>query len=447
MIGRATVPSRTAQTLPAAERLRAYAGSGLQRRIFVWFGLTVLLTAAIAVAATWVTLRLLHPDLARGPERQRQVVVQRLVHAWPDPEQRLAVVRDLQEQFGDGVHLRDPWGRDLVRIGGPCDYGPPTLAILAGDRVLGHLEVCGPRFPPRPRLWIGLIAGVTALWIACGFIARRAARPLVEVARVAEQISRGQFDVKIERALGHRYHRDEVAVVGEVLQDMAHRIDRQLREQRELLAAVSHELRTPLAHLRLLGDTYRDRADLGPAGVQLIEQAEREVADLDDLVGQLLANARLEFREIARQPISIVELCVQLLERKGLDPTLLDVEGADLNVIGDPTLLQRALANIVDNARRHGGGAVALRVRRAGDRVRVEVQDQGPGFAPGQTEQAFKPFYAAGHKAESLGLGLHLVERIVAAHDGQVFARNVGTAGPRGAVVGFELGVAQTSQA
>ncbi len=436
------MPNRAFVPLPVAERLRAYAGSRLQRRLFVWFALTVLLTAAAAAGATWVALRLLHPDLARGPERQRRVVVQRLVQAWADPERRLAVVRDLQEQFGDGVHLRDAWGHDLVSIGGPCDYGPPTLPILTGDRVLGHLEVCGPRFPPRPRLWIGLLAGVSALWIACGFIARRLARPLVEVARVAEQISRGQFDVKIARAVGHGHHRDEVAVVGEVLRDMAQRIDHQLREQRELLAAVSHELRTPLAHLRLLGDTYRDRPDLGPAGIQLIEQAEREVSDLDDLVGQLLANARLEFREIQRRDVAVVELCVQLLERKGLDPTLLDVEGDDLAVVGDPTLLQRALANLVDNARRHGGGAVALRVRPDGAQVRIEVEDGGPGFAPGQTDQAFKPFYAAGHKAESLGLGLHLVERIIDAHQGHVFARNVREAAPRGAIVGFALPLA-----
>ncbi len=418
------------------DRLRRTLGARLQRRLFVWFALTMLATAVFAVSMTWLVGRLLRPEFSGGMERPRRFFAHQLARVWDTPAERDALVHALATELDTGVSIRDTQGRLLRHVGKECSNPKGMVdAVRRGDQVLGQLEMCPHHGPPRPLLLTGALA-LVALWAAAGLLARRLSRPLEDVARIAEQIAEGNLQIAAQPLVGGRHSQDEVAVVGDVLRQMAARVDKQLRDQRELLAAVSHELRTPLGHLRLVVDSWRQNPHPEP---KLLDQAERELQDLDSLVGQLLANARLEFRELRLQRLAAVDLAIEALERASLDPTLLEVQGENLWVQADPALLQRAIANLIDNARKHGGGAVALRLYRLGERLHLEVQDDGPGFANGEELNAFAPFTGAGHRAESLGLGLHLVERIAQAHGGSAYARN---AEERGAVVGFELGLA-----
>jgi signal transduction histidine kinase len=122
----------------------------------------------------------------------------------------------------------------------------------------------------------------------------------------------------------------------------------------------------------------------------------------------------------------------------------------------DPALLARAVQNLLVNARAHGHPAdqpLEIVVSRKGEVARVVVSDRGPGFLEGFAERAFEPFVRGDPsrvrptEGAGYGLGLTLVRRIVEAHGGRVFARNVpGPEGPRGAEVGFELPVASARQ-
>ena len=94
---------------------------------------------------------------------------------------------------------------------------------------------------------------------------------------------------------------------------MAGKIERQMRDQRELLAAVSHELRTPLGHVRVIGDLLASTAD--PAH---LAQLEREVLEMDRLVGELLAGARLDFSAMTPTRLDAAALAATALERSGL---------------------------------------------------------------------------------------------------------------------------------
>jgi signal transduction histidine kinase len=110
---------------------------------------------------------------------------------------------------------------------------------------------------------------------------------------------------------------------------------------------------------------------------------------------------------------------------------------------------------LVVNARAHGHPeerAIVVRVLCEGQRMRVQVRDRGPGFATGVAERAFEPFYrgdasrvrpAAG---AGYGLGLTIVRRIVEAHSGRVFAQNAPPPDAEGAIVGFDLPLAQPSR-
>jgi signal transduction histidine kinase len=233
---------------------------------------------------------------------------------------------------------------------------------------------------------------------------------------------------------------EEAMVLAESFNEMASRIERQLAEQRELLAAVSHELRTPLGHMRLLVELARD----GGPSEKILRDLEQEVLEIDALVGQLLASSRLEFAQVNRAPLEATELAKKALDRAGADASLLKVEAPDLRFEGDPTLLQRALANLLDNARKHGQGIRQLAVRARDGAVVFEVDDQGQGFAPGEEAHAFDAFKrgangaprATGHDAGSLHLGLSLVRRIAEAHGGRAYAQNLPEGGAR---VGFEV--------
>src|SRR5689334_11472138 len=126
--------------------------------------------------------------------------------------------------------------------------------------------------------WWHVVLVLGGLSVVSGMIAFGLTRPLSMVIRVAQDIGDG----KLETRLDVESHRGETRLLAIAINDMAERIEQQVKDQRQLLAAVSHELRTPLGHMRVLIDTARDAADRSALG-----ELEREVLVLDDLVGRL----------------------------------------------------------------------------------------------------------------------------------------------------------------
>jgi signal transduction histidine kinase len=277
--------------------------------------------------------------------------------------------------------------------------------------------------------WWAFIASLFVLWMASGAIAWRLTRPLLTVVDAARRIGAGDLKTRIplERQRG------ELVLLGVAINDMAARIEKQLADQRALLAAVSHELRTPLGHVRVLIETARDRP--GGATPALYDELEREVLELDRLVDRLLASSRLDFTTVERRLADVGALAVTAVERAGVAPERLAVEG-DCSVPVDPTLVRRALANLLENAEAHGGGAVAIRVERRGAEVAVEVDDAGPGVPEADRARVFAPFERG--QAGGLGRGRGLGTRIASGHGGRagLDARPGGGARAGGSVAG-----------
>jgi two-component system OmpR family sensor kinase len=260
-----------------------------------------------------------------------------------------------------------------------------------------------------------LVVGVV-LWSISGKIARRIAQPLYELVRVAQEIGAGRLKT---RARVPRWRYGEVAILAQAINDMAGRIERQIADQRELLAGVSHEIRTPLARIRVLLELART----GATQAGTLDELEREVMEIDALVGELLASARLDFAALAIRPLDGADVARRALERAGIADSALAVDTPSSAFAGDPTLMARALANLIDNARKHGGGLACLRVRRQPGFVLFDVEDGGPGF-PADGEQKERP-------VGSLGLGLVLVRRIADAHRGSLQVANRPEGGAR----------------
>ncbi|MEV2219576.1 sensor histidine kinase KdpD [Nocardia vinacea] len=210
------------------------------------------------------------------------------------------------------------------------------------------------------------------------------------------------------------------------------------RLRRALLSAVSHDLRTPLAGAKAAVSSLRsDDIEFSPEDtVELLETIEESVDQLTALVGNLLDSSRLavgvvqpQFRrvymdEVVHQALVSVGMGARGLRRAAMDRV--KVEVGEVSVRADSGLLERVLANLIDNALRHSTRDTPVRVtaEHDGDRVSIAVVDVGPGVPPGTEEQLFEPFQRLGDRDNTtgVGLGLSVVRGFVEAMGGTVHA-------------------------
>lgn len=391
-------------------RHRGRPGS-LQRRLFLSFGAAMLGASLLAAAVAFV----MRPD-DHGPDFQAAegFVALRFAERWGDDAALGQLADELHGRFGLSVAVHDLHGRERLRRGPGCGRRPHPTAIEVDGRVLGHAMLCMPRRPHIFRQGLALfVAFVVGLWWSSGVIARRLARPLVETAKVATEIGEGALNARVNV---HPRAPAEVQHLARAVNEMAARVESTLAEQKMLLASVSHEIRTPLGHLRLLVD---HAADAG-LSEKLTRQLEDEVLEIDELVAQLLAGSKLDTLGPERRVVDAVDAARSALARAGEDASkLMATDG--LRVDADPTLLARALANLLRNAREHGGQLVLLRVEADGPAVRFVLRDAGSGLRPEDLMRLTQPFARDGaDSAGSLGLGLTLVARIALAHGGEL---------------------------
>ncbi|MBK9258306.1 MAG: HAMP domain-containing histidine kinase [Polyangiaceae bacterium] len=417
-------------------RLSCYVRARLQRRLFLWFGMAILLSGVVFSLVTMAFSASSGAGWNHEVARVRVFVGGRFADVWDDAPAREELARAMSRELEVTVTLVDTGGQTLGAYGRPCHHRPWFDAqVTRAGRALGAVLICAER--PRPFgafRWIAplLLAGAV-LWGLSGMVSRRLSRPLEELARMASEIGRGKYASRVR--IGRHGH-GEVLVLADAMNDMASRIERQMSDQRELLAAVSHEMRTPLARIRILTELARDGVDIE----KQLDDLDREVVEMDALVGDLLASSRLDFTALAKESIDSVDAARRALERAGLGQDKLVVDGERRECLADPTLLARALANLLDNAKKHGGGVVRLRVTCARDEVAFDVEDAGRGLAPGEETRIFEPFYRRpdekAREQGSLGLGLSLVSRIAEAHGGRARAENRKEGGAR---IGFSI--------
>jgi len=190
--------------------------------------------------------------------------------------------------------------------------------------------------------------------------------------------------------------------------------------RRSLLSAVSHDLRTPLAGAKAAVSSLRgDDVDFSPEDTaELLATVEESVDQLTALVGNLLDSSRLAAGVVRPdlRPVYLEEAVPRALLgigngatgfRAGLDRVKVEVDG--IVVLADSGLLERVLANVVDNALRYGGdGPVRVTAGRVGPRVLIRVVDEGPGIARGAETELFAPFQRLGDQDTGSGVGLGL---------------------------------------
>lgn len=324
-------------------------------------------------------------------------------------------------------HARSPPEAARVRI--------LATPVTAQDRRL--LVVVGASLEPseealRELGGLLLVGGPIALLIAslAGYgAAAGALRPVRLMTRRAREIQAARPG----RRLPIPPSRDEVARLGETLNEMLGRLEDAFARERQFVSDASHELRTPLAllkgELELALRDARDVAAFREAVSSAAEEADRVVQLAEDLLviarsDQGRLPVRLESVDAAQLLWAVRQRFAARAEQHAVALVQRAPEGLELRA--DHLRLEQALGNLVDNALRHGGGAVELAAERAGDRVLLRVSDDGTGFPEGFVAGAFERFTRAdaARGRGGAGLGLAIVQAIAQAHGGGAHARN-----------------------
>jgi two-component system, OmpR family, sensor kinase len=270
-----------------------------------------------------------------------------------------------------------------------------------------------------------LIGGPVALLLAAlaGYaLATAALRPVDAMRREAGDISRLGSGRRLPVPPGD----DELAQLGDTLNEMLDRLERSAERERGFVASASHELRTQLALLRaeleLALREGRTPAELRAAVASAAAESDRLVQLAEDLL--VLARAdegRLPVRPEELDATGLLTTTARRFEaRAGETGRALRVSSGHLALHADRLRAEQALANLVDNALRHGDGLVELTAERVEDGVRLHVLDRGRGFDPSMDGGAFERF-TRGDRARSrggTGLGLAIVDAIARSHGG-----------------------------
>ena len=198
---------------------------------------------------------------------------------------------------------------------------------------------------------------------------------------------------------------------------MLGRLDEGLQRERRFVAEASHELRTPLTlmltEIELALAQPRPREELTQALYSVNDEVRRLIALADDLLERAGAEGVLP---IEAHRVDLVGMATRVADRfrAAAGDRSIDVTApGPVEVQGDPSRLDRAVSNLIDNALRHGAGDVAIEIRPSGGGAVLTVSDEGAGFRIDQT-------------SPGSGLGLSIVREIVRAHGGRVDVRRVG---------------------
>jgi two-component system OmpR family sensor kinase len=280
-----------------------------------------------------------------------------------------------------------------------------------------------------------VLGGLALVGIVGTVVVRRQLAPLREVAgtahRVAElPLASGEIDLSERVPERLTDARTEIGQVGAALNAMLDHVESSLAQRhrseqqvRQFVADASHELRTPLATIAGYTELARNRPET--TGTAL-DKVETESARMTGLVEDLLLLARLDSgRPLEREPVDLSRLLLEAVnDARVVDPDhrwRLSLPDAPLGVVGDEARLHQVVSNLLTNARKYTPAGSTVTV--TGTAQGFTVHDDGPGFPPDLAARAFERFVrgdAARTRAGGAGLGLSLVEAIVAAHGGSV---------------------------
>lgn len=459
------VATAAAPTLgPLHEGAAPKRGWGLRRRILLMFAVGALALSLLLAFLTYGFSRSSvvqqHDTTSRDAARRNAVVVRQALRAGPPNAQPA-----LQQLEGVGVDRPLIWYNDQW-LPGRQFYDETAVPIelverVVESRIASRMVVT---VGSEPNLLVGfpldgeaayfeffslegvedtlgrvrlsLVLGTvitTALGLAIGsFASRRAVRPVGVAAQAAKAIAGGRLDTRLEAT-----EDPDLSVLASSFNDMANSLQTRIERDARFASDVSHELRSPLMTLSASVEVMDARREEMPERAQAaLDLLKSDVTRFQGLVEDLLEISRFDAGAVRLhlEELLVAEFVRQAVAVSSVPDTPVRVtERAEMLLInGDRRRLARVIANLIDNARLHGGGTPEItiaEVEPAGtpvERVQIAVEDHGPGVPEEERALVFERFArggVAGRRASSdgAGLGLALVDEHVRLHGGRVW--------------------------
>jgi signal transduction histidine kinase len=332
-----------------------------------------------------------------------------------------------------------PWQDGQIRT---FEFTPPgadreylavssPLRLDRGGPYFGTLVVAKPKAELRER-WFTLIerlalAGLVGILVAgalAWYLSRRITKPVEALAKAANQIAEGQYDIELPRVRSG----DEIGHLSASFGEMAVQLKEAEELERNFLMTVSHELRTPLTAIRGHVEALREGVAQDEASrSESLGVIAAEAARLERLVGDVLDLAKLDTRrftlrheevDMGRLLESAYTTFAEEARRRGIDYR--QVIGARPVIIADGDRVLQIISNLLSNAFRWtpDGGRVELALDQENGTISVAVEDSGPGIPEDEIDRIFRPFWS--RDGGGTGLGLAIARELATAHGGQI---------------------------
>lgn len=339
-----------------------------------------------------------------------------------------------------GVQRFEHFDTPALAVGVPiAAAGAQYFEITSLDEVESTLSNLG-RSLSLAALAATVVGGVLGAGLSSAIL-----RPLRRFALVAERIARADpatdpgTGAGEQSGAGRRLDAAgdaDLEPLAASFNEMLDELDERIERERRFASDVSHEIRGPVAALASAVSIVDRRRDQLPAEVvPVIEMLDEQVRAFNGLVLDLLEISRFDARTATLEPedTDLLALCEEVVQTRGFDGV--PVEGPEpLPVRVDRRRIQQVLSNLLENAQRYAGGATHVRLEQVpagdgGERVRVRVEDRGPGVAPAEREAIFERF-ARGRASESpnspagTGLGLAVTRQHVELHGGRIWVED-----------------------
>ena len=315
------------------------------------------------------------------------------------------------------IYLDDEKNMVRIRVGVPNG----ALDLSVSRKVLTS--------PTTTIFTLWAVGSSLLLLVVATLFLRNQVKPIIALARAAEQLGLGQ-DVTDFRPRGA----SEVRRAGRAFITMAERIRRHVQNRTEMLAGISHDLRTPLTRMKL----ELEMAKIDEATRSALAS---DIEDMRTMIDEYLDFARGDAGELP-EPIDLNLLLTDIVrDYKRSKQAVSFVPTAPLMLMLRPQAIRRALTNLIDNALRYGGGLAEVTLEQSLTFARIKVTDRGSGIPDSDHETVFKPFtrLEPSRNAETggVGLGLSIARAVVQGHGGDVTLENQRNAS--GQITGLEV--------
>jgi signal transduction histidine kinase len=455
---------------------------GLRARITLAFTLSAALLSTLLAGTTWALTRQnivsqRESSATRQAFRNSEVIATQLSADSDDAGLRQALA-SLESDSPSHALIRDRSGRWTNQSTAFDENAVPAslLDAVAGGQpsrmrtsVAGHPElIIGIPLPKTKSLYVEFVSlsdtestleSVSASLFAAALLttlagaalgwwaSRRALRPLADVSVAAEAIAGGRLDTRLGAI-----DDPDLGVLVSSFNHMAQVLETRIEQDGRFASDVSHELRSPLMTLSASIEVLHARREEMPdASAQAaVDLMVADVGRFKQLVEDLLEISRFD-AGAARLDLSEIrpgELVTQAVAWSPTPDVPIDIDSdlAGVLIRADKRRLVRVIANLLDNARKYGGGATRIELRRTPSGLQVAVEDAGPGVPVDERDLVFDRFSrGAGSSrrsgSEGMGLGLSLVAEHIALHNGRVWVEDRPD-GEEGARFVFELPVA-----